>query len=193
MDRVIISALALSWAMHSFSAPLTQDNAHIDSSGQNYSGNLMLNQASGQWQQQSNSRAIAIGRDASTSNSVGQQLQANLPATAIDTQAVISGPSFSQGKGIVGLNQGAGVGNQQINAVRLQQGVAAESLDDDALAQSVSLSPLSGTAESLAGSHLVVTDDQAFSGSRGVVQLNQSAGVGNQSVNHLGIRVVEAP
>ncbi|MDG1582471.1 adhesin [Pseudomonas sp. GOM6] len=175
------------------STSLAENTAHIGSSGQDYRGNLMVNQAAGDWQQQANSRAIAIGHGSQTSIAIQQDIEA-LPASAAgNAKAEIAGAAFSRGSGILGINQGAGIGNQQINALRLQQGVAAHSLDDDELAQSASLSPLSGAAESLAGSRLVVTDDKAFSGSRGVVQLNQSAGVGNQSANSFGIRVVEAP
>ena len=193
MHRLLTLGLGLSWSIGAFAAPLADNNAHIGNSGQDYRGNLMVNQASGNWQQQANSRAIAIGRDSQTNVTTQQQLDA-LPASAAgNATAAIEGAAFSRGNGILGVNQGAGIGNQQINAVRLQQGVAAQSLDDGELAQSASLSPLSGTAESLAGSRLVVTDDRAFSGSRGVVQLNQSAGVGNQSANSFGIRVVEAP
>jgi hypothetical protein len=39
------------------------------------------------------------------------------------------------------------------------------------------------------GSRQVVTSDQAFTGSRGVVQVNQSAGVGNQVANTLNVRL----
>lgn len=170
------------------------DNALIRNSGQGYQGNLMVNQAAGDWQQQSNNRALAIGRDASTSITVEQHLDA-LPATGSgrDSQARIEGAAFNAGNGLLGINQGAGLGNQQVNAVRLQQGVAAESLDDSVLAQTSTLSPLSGTAESLTGERTVATDDRAFAGSRGVVQLNQSAGIGNKSANSLSIRVVELP
>lgn len=193
MRSILLFWLGLSCSLNGMSVALAENTAHIGNSGQDYRGNLMVNQASGNWQQQANSRAVAIGRDSQTNVTTQQQLDALPAASAGNAKAAIEGASFSRGNGILGVNQGAGIGNQQINAVRLQQGAAAQSLDDGELAQSASLSPLSGTAESLAGSRLVVTDDRAFSGSRGVVQLNQSAGVGNQSANSFGIRVVEAP
>lgn len=192
MHRFLLG-ISMAWACTGIGAPLSENSAHIGSSAQGYQGNLMVNQASGSWQQQANSRAIAIGHDSQANVTTQQHIDA-LPASAAgNARAEIEGAAFSRGSGILGINQGAGTGNQQINAVRLQQGASAHSIDDGELAQSASLSPLSGTAESLAGSRLVVTDDRAFSGSRGVVQLNQSAGVGNQSANSLGIRVVEAP
>jgi len=47
----------------------------------------------------------------------------------------------------------------------------------------------SGATDTPKGSRQVVTGDQAFTGSRGVIQVNQSAGVGNQIANTLSIRV----
>ncbi len=44
-------------------------------------------------------------------------------------------------------------------------------------------------SSSTTGSRQVVTSDQAFTGSRGVVQVNQSAGVGNRMANTLGITI----
>ncbi|PPA00574.1 adhesin, partial [Pseudomonas sp. MWU12-2312b] len=35
------------------------------------------------------------------------------------------------------------------------------------------------------------TSDQAFTGSRGVIQLNQSAGVGNRMANTFSVRVAD--
>ncbi|MEG0248077.1 MAG: adhesin, partial [Pseudomonas sp.] len=40
------------------------NNADIDSSGSRYQGNLTVNQAAGDLQQQANARAIAVGHEA---------------------------------------------------------------------------------------------------------------------------------
>lgn len=96
-----------------------------------------------------------------------------------------------RGSGILGVNQGAGLGNQQINAFRLSVSNGPESLDDSVLAQSVALTKVSGSATPVPGGRSVSTDDRAFAGSSGVVQVNQSAGVGNQSMNTLSVRVME--
>jgi hypothetical protein len=67
-----------------------------------------------------------------------------------------------------------------------------EGLDDSALAQqSVAPSTTSGTVEPQSSERFVAIDEGAFGSSRGVVQLNQSAGVGNRSINNLAIRVAE--
>jgi hypothetical protein len=168
-----------------------QADASINQSGQNYQGNLMFNQAAGDAQQQANARAIAAGRNAAAQTNVNQANDITANPADINASAAISGSSFARSQGIVGINQGAGRGNQQINALRIAGG-APQGLDDSALAQqSVTPANLSGAAEPQSGGRVVSVDDAAFGNSRGVVQLNQSAGVGNRSINSLGIRISE--
>jgi hypothetical protein len=165
------------------------DQAVIDGSGQNYQGNFSLNQAAGDQQQQVNGRAIAIGTEAQATGQYRQHLNTRADP-ARDARSVIEGNAFSYGNGILGINQSSGANNQQINAVRLSISVQPQSIDDSVLSQqNVTLLQSSGATEHPPGSRQVATSDQAFTGSRGVVQLNQSAGVGNQSVNALSVRV----
>lgn len=168
-----------------------QASADIDQSGQSFQGNLMFNQAAGDAQQQANARAIAAGQHAKAQTSVNQINDQTANATEIYANANIGGSSFARSLGIVGVNQGAGSGNQQINAMRIASG-SPQGVDDSVLAQqSVSPASLSGATEPQSGGRVVSIDDAAFSNSRGVVQLNQSAGVGNRSLNSLGIRISE--
>ncbi|MFT6429109.1 MAG: hypothetical protein ACJAXR_001084 [Halopseudomonas sp.] len=165
--------------------------ADIDASGAGYTGVIMINQAAGSGQQQSNVRAIAVGNVPTARTSVSQTRDV-LPANAgqIDALANIQGNAFSSGNGVLGVNQSAGVGNQHINAFRIEMSSMPEGLDDSGLAQSAALvSVNSGVVVPQSGDRQVAIDDQAFSGSKGVVQLNQSAGVGNRTVNNLGIRI----
>lgn len=193
MRPVVLFFLTLGSSTWLMAEPLaTQYNAQIDSSGQAYNGALMLNQAAGDSQQQTNARAIAIGDNASAATPVEQLIDQLPPSQAgISASAAIGGGSFSQGNGVLGINQSAGIGNQQINALRMASSLA-QGLDDSALAQqSVVPSNPSGAVEPQSGERLVAIDADAFGSSRGVVQLNQSAGVGNRSINSLGIRVTE--
>jgi hypothetical protein len=173
-----------------------QATASINQSGQNHQGVLMINQAAGDGQQQANVRALAIGSAANAQAMAAanvRQSNENLPvnSAAIDASASIGGSSFANSRGVVGINQGAGSGNQQINALRIASGLP-QGLDDGALAQqSVRPSNLSGATEPQSGARIVSIDDSAFGNSRGVVQLNQSAGLGNRSINSLGIRITE--
>ncbi|WP_297846476.1 adhesin [Pseudomonas sp.] len=165
------------------------DQAVINSSGQNYQGNFSLNQAAGDQQQQVNGRAIAIGTEAQATGQYRQHISTRADSTR-DARSIIEGNAFSNGNGILGINQSSGANNQQINAVRLSISVQPQSIDDSVLSQqNVALLQSSGSTEHPPGSRQVATSDQAFTGSRGVVQLNQSAGVGNQSVNALSVRI----
>ncbi|MCO2286837.1 hypothetical protein FA372_09700 [Pseudomonas aeruginosa] len=94
-------------------------------------------------------------------------------------------------RGNFALNQAAGDAQQQSNVRVVAVGNGPESLDDSVLAQSVALTKVSGSATPVPGGRSVSTDDRAFAGSSGVVQVNQSAGVGNQSMNTLSVRVME--
>ncbi len=166
----------------------SRNRASIDASG-TYRGNFALNQAAGDAQQQSNVRVVAVGSAALVGNDQRQHLQLDA-SQPIAASASISGAAL-RGSGILGVNQGAGLGNQQINAFRLNVSNGPESLDDSVLAQSVALTKVSGSATPVPGGRSVSTDDRAFAGSSGVVQVNQSAGVGNQSMNTLSVRVME--
>ena len=184
---VVIAALLASSSVLAAS----DNNAEINNSGANYHGNVTINQAAGDQQQQVNIRAIAIGTEAKASTSVTQKI--NTPADpSLNAKAVIGGNSFSNGSGVIGINQSAGANNQMVNAVRVSISAQPQGMDDSALSQqNVALVPNSGTATPASGSRQIVTSDQAFTGSRGVVQLNQSAGVGNRMANTLNIRVAD--
>ncbi|MCP1445711.1 hypothetical protein J3D54_004843 [Pseudomonas sp. GGS8] len=177
-------------AMADSSVPVV-NTANILDSGARYNGNFNVNQASGDQQQQANTRAIAIGTDASATTRVIQKL--DTPAnSSMNATATIGGTSFSQGNGALGVNQGAGANNQMANAMRISISAAPQSVDDSALSQqNVALLPSSGATDASKGSRQVVTSDQAFTGSRGVIQVNQSAGVGNRMANTLSIRVAD--
>ena len=166
------------------------DNATIDNSGAGYHGNVTVNQASGDQQQQVNVRAVAIGTAAKATTSVSQKL--NTPGDpSLNARASIGGNSFSNGSGVIGINQSAGANNQMVNAVRIGISAQPQGVDDSALSQQNVALPDSGSAPPASGSRQVVTGDQAFTGSRGVVQLNQSAGVGNRMANTRNLRVAD--
>ncbi|RLU11148.1 adhesin [Pseudomonas prosekii] len=167
------------------------NNANIQDSGTQYKGNFNVNQAAGDQQQQTNTRAIAIGSNASATTTVRQSLDA-AANPAMNATATIGGSSFSNGNGVLGVNQSAGANNQMANAMRVSISANPQSIDDSVLSQqNVALLPDSGTTGAPTGSRQVVTSDQAFTGSRGVIQVNQSAGVGNRMANTLSIRVAD--
>ncbi|QJI29307.1 adhesin [Pseudomonas sp. ADAK18] len=164
----------------------SDNKAQIDNSGQQYGGVASVNQAAGNQQQQINSRSITVGGQ--SSGALTQKLDSKADPS-LNAKAAIQGSSFSNGNGVLGVNQSAGANNQSINAVRISINAGPQSIDDSVLSQqNVTLSPNSGPT-STTGSRQVVTSDQAFTGSRGVVQVNQSAGVGNRVANTLNLQL----
>jgi hypothetical protein len=166
-------------------------HSDLQNSGSRYSGNLNINQAAGDQIQQTNTRAIAIGTDAQATTVVRQRL--DTPANpSMNASARIGGSSFTNGNGVLGVNQSAGANNQMANVMRVGISAQPQSMDDSALSQqNVALVPNSGATDTPTGSRQVATSDQAFTGSRGVIQVNQSAGVGNRMANTLSIRVAD--
>ncbi|CAN1601311.1 adhesin [Pseudomonas mediterranea] len=166
-------------------------SANLQDSGSRYTGNFNVNQAAGDRTQQTNTRAIAIGTEAQASTQVRQRL--DTPADpSMNATARIGGSSFSNGNGVLGVNQSAGANNQMANVMRIGISALPQSIDDSALSQqNVALLPNSGATGAPTGSRQVVTSDQAFTGGRGVIQVNQSAGVGNRMANTLSIRVTD--
>ncbi|MFJ2448172.1 adhesin [Pseudomonas sp. NPDC087626] len=187
---IFIALLGSTCAMAD-SAVNVVNNSTLSNSGANYKGNMMMNQAAGDQQQQVNSRAIAIGTEASASGNLRQSI--TTPAErSMNATSAITGNAFSNGNGALGVNQSAGANNQMINAMRISVSAVPQSIDDSVLSQqNVALLPDSGATGTSQGSRQVVTSDQAFTGSRGVIQVNQSAGVGNRMANTLSIRVAD--
>ena len=190
MNRTLL-LLAVLGCTSAMADPSSVNSANIQDSGMQYRGNFNVNQAAGDQMQQANTKAIAIGTESQASTRVIQRI--DTPADrSMNATANIGGNSFSNGNGILGVNQGAGANNQMANVTRVSISAAPQSIDDSALSQqNVALLPSSGATGTSIGSRQVTTSDQAFTGSRGVIQVNQSAGVGNRMANTLSIRVAD--
>ena len=177
----------LIFALLGSASAMADNTAVVNNSGQQYEGVLSINQAAGNQQQMSNSRAVALGGQAT--NVDIQNLNGKVDPS-LNAKAAIQGSSFTNGNGVLGINQSAGANNQSVNAVRISLNPGPQSIDDSVLLQqnTTTLATDSGLT-STTGSRQVVTSDQAFTGSRGVIQVNQSAGVGNRVANTLGITI----
>lgn len=186
----ILALLSSASALAQSPSPVPVINdANIDSSGAHYQGNFSVNQAAGDLQQQANARAIAAGH-AATANTQIRQRQQSIVDPNMGATATIGGSAFSHGSGALGVNQSAGAATQQANALRISISTQPQSIDDSVLLQqNVALINSSDPSDTSPGYRHVTTGDQAFTGSRGVIQLNQSAGVGNQTANTLSVRV----
>ncbi|KAF2395001.1 MULTISPECIES: adhesin [Pseudomonas] len=190
MNRSLL-IIAMFCSASSFAQPPVINNADIDGSGAQYQGNVGVNQAAGDQQQQANARAIAIGNNANATTQIRQRLRSHADPS-IDATSSIQGNSFSHGNGVLGVNQSSGASNQQANALRISISTQPQSIDDSVLLQqNVALINNSDPTDSAPGYRRVATSDQAFTGSRGVIQLNQSAGVGNRTANTVSVRVAD--
>lgn len=184
----ILALLGSATALAQSPVPAIND-ANIDSSGAQYQGNFSVNQAAGDGQQQANARALATGHEA-TATTLIRQRQLSIVDPNMGASASIQGNAFSHGSGALGVNQSAGAATQQANALRISISTQPQSIDDSVLLQqNVALINSSDPSDTSPGYRHVTTGDQAFTGSRGVIQLNQSAGVGNQTANTLSVRV----
>src|SRR5207253_10797158 len=135
----------------------------IENSGSQYQGNFSVNQAAGDQQQQANARAIAIDTDASATTQIRQRLRTHVDP-GIDAQSTIKGNSFSNGNGVLEVNQSSGASNQQANALRISISATPQSIDDSVLMQqNVAVLNNSDTTDLTSGHRQVATSDQAFS------------------------------
>ena len=168
------------------------DQATISASGQHSQGVLSVNQAAGALQQQSNARVIQHGASAPIAPVTHvQQVNQNTLSNAPRQASAQINASFTRSHGVLGVNQSAGAANQQSNLFVLQ--CAENALNDHELAGISTVSQVNQTTAPNDGNYSVAIDEQSFAQSRGVVQLNQSAGIGNRSANAIRLRVLEGP
>lgn len=155
----------------------------------NIRGSMGVNMVSGSNNQQGNLAAIAISGPAVIQFNQKNQSTTNLSG---NQSVAIQGSALSHNQGLVGINQGAGEANQQLNAFAL-------SLDDNSgmgvvtdinLSTSVAKTP-SGKVPT-ATTTSIYLDDNALTGSKGVIQVNQVTGQGNQAVNMVSLPLAGA-
>jgi hypothetical protein len=99
-----------------------------------------------------------------------------------DELALVGAGAFSGARGVITLNQASGVGNSQVNSVVLAAGASLTLVTDGQLAAvSPRPGPAAGPAPTTGRTALI--DPGAFHGTSGVVQVNQTAGLGNATGN----------
>ncbi|MGM0701853.1 MAG: hypothetical protein ACQEUG_05535 [Pseudomonadota bacterium] len=153
-------------------------------------GAINVNMAAGNSNLQSNSGVIAMGENALANNIVVQVVTSNNRLAPDQATAVIKDQALSQSVGWISVNQAAGQENVQSNTLSVALGIRGSTLNSESLSQVLSRTQES-TEESDDGtsSRRVAIEDSAFAGSRGVIQVNQSAGKGNATGNHVGVRM----
>lgn len=157
----------------------------------NVRGRFAVNMAAGDSNAQTNAGAMAIGLDGGTAAAlVGvHQTTGWSRATAPDLSiAVIGGHAFANSSGAVSVNQTSGAGNTQANGMAVAVGFDVEAASESVLAATASGVGLAGPARG-ANMKAVSISDSAFRGSRGLVQINQSAGSGNSTANNFAFQL----
>ena len=154
-------------------------------------GAVNVNVTAGRANVQANAGAIALhGGDGRVG--VGQRTAAG--ASSERARARIGAGAFRRARGWIAVNQSAGGGNAQSNAMVIEIGIDGAALEDGELA-TVGTAQRNGPASP-------GTDDErsleariepgAFRGAQGIVQVNQAAGSGNATTNRFGLSVQRA-
>ena len=194
---LLVATLASATARASDDAPL--DQATVDgAAARGAQGRIAVNQAAGAGNAQVNLGAIASSDGGLGVVGVHALQRPGAGVRERDAAARIHDRAFASSQGVLSVNQIAGSGNAQANLFMVGQGpqgvVAAgvhgiSGIDDAALAD------VAGDANTTEGAvvpswrrEAVIADD-AFRGSQGVVQVNQTAGVGNSSTNAIVLQL----
>ncbi|MGY4514644.1 hypothetical protein [Lysobacter sp. HA18] len=191
MTRVAVAVLLL--AIAPIAAAQSHDESRIDgNAAANVSGAASLNVAAGTGNAQANLRAIAIG-DVGLALAFGAQ---SVDTTGADltrsAKATISGNALGNSTGVVGLNQAAGSANAQANLVAIGTAAGAgfvQSVDESALAATAAPASTSTTTPTSSGTREARIDAGAIAAPSGVMQINQTAGVGNASTNAIVLQL----
>jgi hypothetical protein len=109
----------------------------------------------------------------------------SIPGEAMD---LIGEYAFQSSSGIVSINQAAGSGTAEANLVRIGYGVTMP-LDTRVLQQVVGSASQASIQGDSNGIRTDIIGEHAFENSKGIVQVNQSAGVANVVSNNLAINV----
>lgn len=157
----------------------------------NVRGRFVVNVAAGDSNAQMNAGALAIGLDGGYTSAQVSTLQALGPihATAPDLSiAIIGDHAFANSLGTISVNQTSGVGNTQANGMAIAVGFDVEAVSESMLAGTASGVGLVGSTKS-GNVKAASISDTAFQGSRGIVQINQSAGSGNSTANNFAFQL----
>ncbi len=192
--RLVAAALCVCAPM-ALAQPPARDQADIASStGAHASGRIAVNQAAGAGNAQANLAAMASAADVERAQVNAHQITQAGDRTRAARAHIASG-AFAHSTGLVSVNQAAGSGNAQLNLFALGQHASASALQqvvdavDDRALSSVTgdngRRPI-GTPSTTREARI---DAGAFRDSAGVVQINQTAGVGNASVNAIVLQL----
>ncbi|MEB0136953.1 hypothetical protein QN362_16580 [Actimicrobium sp. CCC2.4] len=163
-----------------------------DTALSNATGHVGFNSSAGQGNAQSNATALGFGGSGVISGA--DLVSDHQGAVAVNgvrgnEDVVIRGDAFRAARGVISVNQSSGSGNAQTNMVLLGiSGISEIAIDQ--LVQVSAVAPAdSAGPEARPAVRRAEIADSAFAGSRGIVQVNQSAGLGNRTANVFALNV----
>ena len=162
------------------------------------SGAMGVNQAAGDMNQQANAAAVVYnpqGQGVASSQTAILQGAGNIRGSLPDqARTRIDGQAFANTSGVLAVNQASGVANSQANSTTIAVGVNAEGISDSVLAETLpNATGLVKTGNDKASVRDVSVSETAFQNTHGVVQLNQTAGVCNNSANNFALHLSLEP
>jgi hypothetical protein len=185
----VLLAAALPFAVSAQS----RDVSRLDGdAGSRIDGVASLNLAAGTGNAQANLRAVGIA-DAGLASVLGRQsTDAASADRSRDARALIGGNALGAASGLLGLNQAAGSANAQANLLAIGNAATlgfVQQVDNAALAATAA--PTAAADAPLAPTALreARIDAGAIASPRGVLQINQTAGVGNASANAIVLQL----
>lgn len=155
----------------------------------NVSGRNAVNMASGDSNSQVNAAAIAIDIDGIANANINIRQYQNVNASSLPNLSTsdIGDNAFANSSGAISINQTSGIGNTQANGLAIGIGQQVNVMSESMLSSTTAGVGLS-TSETDTGTRSVTISDSAFTGARGLVQLNQSAGSGNSTANNFALQ-----
>lgn len=154
-------------------------------------GRTAVNEAAGSDNTQANVAAVAVGAGVSAARArVTAVTNSNQSGIAGMNSASIGPGAFAHASGLISINQTSGHGNVQANSAVVALAPNVEVAADSMLAATTSNAGPTGTAAGATRSRQSASvATSAFSGARGLVQVNQSAGSGNATANTFALSV----
>lgn len=154
-------------------------------------GRAAVNIVAGDSNAQANNAALAAGLGVTSVHAytgILQKMDLRQADALGVAHAVIGDQAFTNAAGLVSVNQASGVSNAQANTVAIGLGFEAAVVAESRLAvttsgaASIDLDP---ARVRIRGASI---SDTAFTGARGLVQVNQSAGSGNSTANVFALK-----
>jgi hypothetical protein len=166
-------------------------NVISDTALSNATGHVSFNASAGQGNAQSNAAALGFGSGSVIGVAgLASEYQGAVIANGVrrNEDVAIRGDAFRAVRGVLSVNQSSGSGNAQANLVLLGIGGVVE-ITLDQLVQVSTPTVADSEPGARQTARRAEIADSAFIGARGIVQVNQSAGLGNRTANVFALNI----